>query len=111
MIDRQCQIAIFGAGRIGKVHARNVVDPMTYSRDALAAQHGATDVDMATALGNTEVDAIIIATSTNSTSWPVRSGSGGLRWRRITPSSAGRLVKQAGSRMLAKVSRGKMRGK
>jgi hypothetical protein len=110
MTDRQCQIAIFGAGRIGKVHARNVVDPMTDSRHALAAQHGATYVDMATALGNAEVDAII-ATSTNSTSWPVRSGSGGLQWRRITPSSAGRLVKQAGSRMLGEVSRGKMRGK
>ncbi len=68
---------IFGAGRIGKLHARNVanhprarvkyvVDPASNAADDLASQIGARAArDPATALADPDVDAVVIASSTN----------------------------------------------
>jgi myo-inositol 2-dehydrogenase / D-chiro-inositol 1-dehydrogenase len=69
-------IALFGAGRIGNLHARNVaehpsstlryvVDPMAAPAKELAAKFGATYVDEATALGDATIDAIVVAAATN----------------------------------------------
>lgn len=68
--------AQFGAGRIGAVHASNlassgatslryVVDVNTTAAGALAARYGARVVDTATALADPEVDAVLIASSTD----------------------------------------------
>lgn len=68
--------AQFGAGRIGAVHASNlastgatrlryVVDVNAAAAAALAAQYGARAVDTATALADPEVDAVLIASSTD----------------------------------------------
>jgi myo-inositol 2-dehydrogenase/D-chiro-inositol 1-dehydrogenase len=68
--------AQFGAGRIGAVHASNlassgatslryVVDVNAASAEALAAKYGASAVDTATALADPEVDAVLIASSTD----------------------------------------------
>ena len=70
------KIALFGAGRIGHVHARSVaehkdtalvyvVDPMDGPARALAAAHGAAHVDEATALGDRNLAAILIASATD----------------------------------------------
>ena len=70
------KIAIFGAGRIGHVHARSVadhkdttlayvVDPVHGPARALASAYGAAHVDEATALGDPEVAAILIASATD----------------------------------------------
>ncbi len=70
------QVALFGAGRIGNVHARSiaehpetelkyVVDPAGEAARALAGKHGARHVDVQTALGDTTVDAIVIASATD----------------------------------------------
>jgi myo-inositol 2-dehydrogenase / D-chiro-inositol 1-dehydrogenase len=68
---------VFGAGRIGKLHARNVaahpqarvkyvVDPISKAASDLAKQVGArTAPDPAMALADPEVDAVVIASSTN----------------------------------------------
>jgi myo-inositol 2-dehydrogenase / D-chiro-inositol 1-dehydrogenase len=69
-------VAIFGAGRIGQIHARNaaaqpeltlkyVVDPNPAAADALARQTGAAVVDLDAALGDGSVSGVIIASSTN----------------------------------------------
>jgi myo-inositol 2-dehydrogenase/D-chiro-inositol 1-dehydrogenase len=69
-------VAIFGAGRIGQIHARNaaaqpeltlkyVVDPNRAAADALARQTGAKVVDMDAALGDGSVSGVIIASATN----------------------------------------------
>lgn len=71
MID----IALFGAGRIGKIHAKNlasqpgvrlkyVVDVHAESAAALAAQHGATVVPVEAALADPAIRAVVIASST-----------------------------------------------
>jgi myo-inositol 2-dehydrogenase / D-chiro-inositol 1-dehydrogenase len=69
-------VAIFGAGRIGQIHARNaaalpeltlkyVVDPNRAAADALARQTGAEVVDMDAVLGDASVSGVIIASATN----------------------------------------------
>jgi len=76
MNNRPFGIALFGAGRIGKVHARNiadhrdcrlkfVVDPVAASADELAAAHGAAVGDEASVLTALETDAIVIASATS----------------------------------------------
>jgi myo-inositol 2-dehydrogenase/D-chiro-inositol 1-dehydrogenase len=69
-------IALFGAGRIGKIHAANlvrqagvrlkyVVDMHAPSAQALAEMHGAKVVDVDGALGDPSIGAVVIASSTN----------------------------------------------
>jgi myo-inositol 2-dehydrogenase / D-chiro-inositol 1-dehydrogenase len=69
-------VAIFGAGRIGQIHARNaaalpqltlkyVVDPNREAADALARQTGAEVVELDAALGDAAVSGVIIASATN----------------------------------------------
>ncbi len=68
--------AQFGAGRIGAIHAANlalaagarlryVVDVNAASARALAVRYGAQATDEATALSDPQVDAVIIASSTD----------------------------------------------
>lgn len=70
------RFAQFGAGRIGAIHAANlastgatqlryVVDVNAAAAAALAAKHGAKVADVATVLGDPEIDAVIIASSTD----------------------------------------------
>jgi myo-inositol 2-dehydrogenase/D-chiro-inositol 1-dehydrogenase len=69
-------IAQFGAGRIGAIHAANiaagaetklayVVDVNETAAATLAAKHGARTADAETALGDARVDAVVIASSTD----------------------------------------------
>jgi myo-inositol 2-dehydrogenase/D-chiro-inositol 1-dehydrogenase len=69
-------LAIFGAGRIGQIHARNaaalpeltlkyVVDPNGTAANALARQTAAQVADIDTALGDASVDGVIIASATD----------------------------------------------
>src|SRR5215471_9245213 len=69
-------VAVFGAGRIGKIHAGNlarqpgvrlkyVVDVNREAADALAAQHGARAVDRDAALGDPTVGASVVCSSTD----------------------------------------------
>src|SRR5580704_3664099 len=69
-------VAIFGAGRIGQIHARNaaalpdlrlkyIVDPNRAAADALAHQTAAEVVDMDAVLGDRSVSGVIIASATN----------------------------------------------
>jgi myo-inositol 2-dehydrogenase/D-chiro-inositol 1-dehydrogenase len=69
-------VAIFGAGRIGQIHARNassarelnlkyVVDPNRAAAAAIADQTGAVVADMDTVLGDDAVSGVIIASATN----------------------------------------------
>ncbi len=68
-------VAIFGAGRIGQIHARNaaaqpeltlkyIVDPNQTAADALARQTAAAVVDMDAALGDGSISGVIIASAT-----------------------------------------------
>jgi len=68
--------AIFGAGRIGKIHAGNlvrqpgvtlkvVVDPDAASASALAAQHGATTGTIDGVFADASIRAVVIASSTD----------------------------------------------
>lgn len=70
------KIALFGAGRIGHIHARSiaehpdttlvhVVDPVAGRAQKLAASHGACHVDEATALADPEIAAIVLASATD----------------------------------------------
>ena len=70
------RFAQFGAGRIGAIHAANlaampearllhVVDVNAAAATALAARHGAQVSTVAAALGDPRVDAVIIASSTD----------------------------------------------
>ncbi|MGZ2745966.1 inositol 2-dehydrogenase [Burkholderia stagnalis] len=70
------EFALFGAGRIGKIHAANlarqpgarlkyVVDMHAPAAQALAHAHGAEAADVARALGDAAVQAVVIASSTN----------------------------------------------
>lgn len=72
MID----LAVFGAGRIGHVHALNaaahprvrvkyIVDPLPGARDALAAQTGAEVVDADRVFSDPAVAGVVIASSTD----------------------------------------------
>ena len=65
-------IAILGAGRIGRIHAKNaasqpglrlkyVVDPVAAAADSLAAETGASVVDLDTALNDPSVAGVIVA--------------------------------------------------
>ena len=69
-------LAIFGAGRIGQIHARNaaalpeltlkyVVDPNRAAAEALAQQTGARVVDLDAALGDASIAGVIIASATH----------------------------------------------
>lgn len=69
-------LCLFGAGRIGSIHAatvdrtsgvciRYVVDVHVASANTLASQYGAKVTDVATALADPEVHGVIIASSTN----------------------------------------------
>jgi myo-inositol 2-dehydrogenase/D-chiro-inositol 1-dehydrogenase len=75
-MSNQYNIAVFGAGRIGKVHARSiadhpatrltyVVDPMPGPAQALADSYGASCFDEATALGDPNIAAIVIGSATS----------------------------------------------
>ncbi len=70
------QVAIFGAGRIGKIHAGNlvrqpgvrlryVVDPDATAAQALAAQHGATVGTVEGVFADASIRAVVIASSTD----------------------------------------------
>jgi myo-inositol 2-dehydrogenase/D-chiro-inositol 1-dehydrogenase len=70
-------IAIFGAGRIGKIHAANavrdgrlrlkyVVDPIAAAADALADATGAKAASLDDALGDESIRGVIVASSTDS---------------------------------------------
>jgi len=77
MAKDKLTFCIFGAGRIGKLHARNVaahprarvkyiVDPIARAAADLARQVGArTAAEAATALADPEIDAVVVASSTN----------------------------------------------
>jgi len=77
MSNDKLTFCVFGAGRIGKLHARNVakhpqarvkyvVDPIGKAAAELAGQLDAeTAPDAATALADPEIDAVVIASSTN----------------------------------------------
>jgi len=68
-------ICQFGAGRIGAIHASNiaqsaatlayVVDVNRSAAEALASRHGARVADVAAALADPSVDAVVIASSTD----------------------------------------------
>lgn len=72
------RLAVFGTGRIGRVHGLNahghaavqvryLVDPVASPQlDELAALTGARIVDAATAFADPELDAVVIASSTDS---------------------------------------------
>ena len=77
-LDRSgdAQVAIFGAGRIGKIHAGNlvrqpgvrlryVVDPDAAAAQALAAQHGAGVGTVDGVFADAAVRAVVIASSTD----------------------------------------------
>lgn len=70
------RVAIFGAGRIGKIHAGNlvrqsgmrltyVVDPDAAAAQALAAQHGATVGTVEGVFADASIRAVVIASSTD----------------------------------------------
>ena len=70
------EVALFGAGRIGKIHAANlaaqagvrfkyVVDVNEEAASALAAQHGGSSATVEAALADPAVKAVVIASSTD----------------------------------------------
>jgi len=70
------QVALFGAGRIGKIHAANlaaqpgvklkyVMDVNSTAAAELAQRHGAGTADADTVLKDTQVSAVVIASSTD----------------------------------------------
>jgi myo-inositol 2-dehydrogenase / D-chiro-inositol 1-dehydrogenase len=77
MAKDKLTFCVFGAGRIGKLHARIVaahpqarvkyiVDPVAKAASELAQKIGArTAPDPATALADPEIDAVVVASSTN----------------------------------------------
>lgn len=69
-------VAVFGAGRIGKIHAANlarqpgvrlkyVVDVNREAAAALAAEHGAQVADIEGAMGDASIGATVICSSTD----------------------------------------------
>jgi myo-inositol 2-dehydrogenase/D-chiro-inositol 1-dehydrogenase len=80
------EICLFGAGRIGKVHAANitahpgarlryVVDVNGEAASSLAEAHGARVVEAETALADPEVSAIVVASSTDTHADLVEAGA------------------------------------
>ena len=77
MAKDRLNFCVFGAGRIGKLHARNlaahprarvscIVDPISRAAADLARDIGAAAApDAATALADREIDAVVVASSTN----------------------------------------------
>jgi myo-inositol 2-dehydrogenase/D-chiro-inositol 1-dehydrogenase len=77
MTKDRLTFCVFGAGRIGKLHARNlahhpracvkcIVDPIARAAADLARDVGAaTAPDAAAALADREIDAVVVASSTN----------------------------------------------
>ncbi len=70
------EFAVFGAGRIGSIHSGNiarrndarlkyVVDVNACAASSLAAMHGAKVADIATALADESIGAVLIASSTD----------------------------------------------
>lgn len=70
------RIALFGAGRIGRVHALNIhqhpdsvlqyiVDPVTGAATELAGMSGATRVEATAAFSDDSIDAIVICSATD----------------------------------------------
>ena len=79
------KVALFGAGRIGKVHAASirmdprtqlvaVTDVVTEAAEALAQEHCAEARSADVILGDTGIDAILIASSTNSHAGLIEAG-------------------------------------
>jgi myo-inositol 2-dehydrogenase/D-chiro-inositol 1-dehydrogenase len=69
-------VAVFGAGRIGRIHASNIAalpgvslkyvsDPMAQYAEALASELGAQAVSIETALADKSIDAVAICSSTD----------------------------------------------
>lgn len=82
----QPEVALFGAGRIGQIHARNlvadrgarlryVVDADAVAAARLSAETGAQVVDAATALGDAAVRAILVASPTDTHAELIRAGA------------------------------------
>ena len=80
------RIALLGAGRIAKVHVRNIVDhartELAYVTDidraaaeSMAAEHGAQAVEADVVFGDPEVAAIVIASSTPTHSDYIEAGA------------------------------------
>jgi len=78
--------ALFGAGRIGRIHAANiaahagarlkyVVDLNAAAAAELAAANGATSTDTATALADPTVDALLIASPTSTHAELIEAGA------------------------------------
>ncbi|MEM9031184.1 MAG: inositol 2-dehydrogenase [Pseudomonadota bacterium] len=78
-------IAMFGAGRIGRVHATALAsdprarlaavhDVMTGAADALASEHGATVRSPEAIFADRSIDAILIASSTNTHAELIEAG-------------------------------------
>lgn len=70
------RVAQFGAGRIGKIHAKNIAaherstlvaiaDPHAEFAAALAAAHGAKVMEESAIYADPDIDAIVVASSTN----------------------------------------------
>jgi len=79
------KVALFGAGRIGKVHAASiqtdprselvaVTDVMEEAAQALAAEHGIRAVGAEDILADPSIDAILIASSTNTHAGLIEAG-------------------------------------
>jgi myo-inositol 2-dehydrogenase/D-chiro-inositol 1-dehydrogenase len=76
MMSETIKAALFGAGRIGKIHAANlaaqpgvslkyVVDVHEESAQTLARQHGAVSTSVEAALADPEIKAVLIGSSTD----------------------------------------------
>ncbi len=70
------KVALFGAGRIGQIHAANVtahrelelkyvVDPLASNAESVAREHGALVSTLEAALADVEISGVIIASSTD----------------------------------------------
>ena len=81
------EVAVFGAGRIGKIHAGNLVrepgvrlkyvsDVNAQAAQELAARYGAQVANIDTALADPAIGAVLIASSTDTHRSP--SGYGGV---------------------------------
>jgi myo-inositol 2-dehydrogenase / D-chiro-inositol 1-dehydrogenase len=80
------KVALFGAGRIGKVHAASirtdprselvaVTDVVTEAADSLAREHGIHARSADDILADTSIDAILIASSTNTHADLIEAGT------------------------------------
>jgi myo-inositol 2-dehydrogenase/D-chiro-inositol 1-dehydrogenase len=76
MAKDRLNFCVFGAGRIGKLHARNlaahprarvkyIVDPIARAAADLAREVGAATAPDASALDDRDIDAVVVASSTN----------------------------------------------